>query len=715
MNELKKTATVSHNTGFSENGHPPVVIGKVANASSVNEVRLKWLLSGIEKLFLWLNHFLQKGIPQELNPFTQLGAVANTSFIIALISGILLLFWYSPSVYKAYVSLQNMGLLGSLFRSLHRYSSDGFLLFAFLHGVQTLGARKFGGARALAWISGIVFLGLLWFDGWTGYWLVWDERAQQIALGTAKLIDILPLFADPLGRSFLTNENINTLFFFIIFFIHMFIPLAMGLALWIHIIRINKPHLFTGRRLTLYLVATLILVSIIHPATSAKPADMHSIPLSFTMDIFYLLPLYLIDRFQAGVLWMIFMGSFLLLTFIPVWLTRRKPTPSVVVESRCTGCKQCYLDCPYNAITLLPREGRYEVYSHIDPKRCVACGVCIGSCDSTGILSPELNPLLVRKWLNKQAEMNEASSSKPYFAFVCAESAGNDLVINEDGENPELPDFKIVAVPCLAWVHPLLIERVLRRGAKGVLLVGCKTDPLCRNGNEILRQRLQGVRKPFFRKEKVSQANVKLLLLDKISKATLLKEANQFRHSGNGSPKVPKERGNRMLRVSIAAILLLGLMGIIQGLSDVPYSLPATEQGYLVVSFKLPGKLVELSDPTQPQEDVLPHMKMQGVDTRRRKRAPVHLKIMVDGKERLRKTYRAGGLFNDSNSIGIEKFPLAPGPHEVQIFLSDTPTPDNWAYVTSQKIQIRPHYQSVVLFDKTTGFRWYLPPAQDSQ
>ena len=45
--------------------------------------------------------------------------------------------------------------------------------------------------------------------GWTGYWLVWDERARQVALASAKWLDILPIFIEPMSRSFLVDETVR--------------------------------------------------------------------------------------------------------------------------------------------------------------------------------------------------------------------------------------------------------------------------------------------------------------------------------------------------------------------------------------------------------------------------------------------------------------------------------------------------------------------------
>ena len=216
--------------------------------------RAEGLLRRLENGWLYLDRLIEKFIPPTLNPFSQLGAMANTSLIIAVISGIVLLIWYSPSVHHAYESLEKIrtsSWLGQMMRSIHRYSSDGCLFFVLLHALRIVCQRRFTGPRWLAWTTGLLLLSLLWFIGWTGYWLVWDVRGQHAALGTARFIDRLPIFAEPLSRSFLTDQSMPSLLFFVIFFVHMLAPLAIGIGIWMHLMRVNRSKFLTGRAMTL--------------------------------------------------------------------------------------------------------------------------------------------------------------------------------------------------------------------------------------------------------------------------------------------------------------------------------------------------------------------------------------------------------------------------------------------------------------------------------
>ncbi|MFN7133869.1 MAG: cytochrome b N-terminal domain-containing protein, partial [Myxococcales bacterium] len=181
-------------------------------------------LSTLERLVLPLERLSANLLPEPLNPLAHTGALAVLTFLVASVSGVLLLAWYSPSVVHAWSSVAAMAgqpWSAGLVRSLHRYSSDACMLFVLMHALRLLLARRFGGPRTLAWLTGVLLVGSLWLVGWLGYWLVWDERARQVALGTAKMMDLLPVFSEPLSRAFLTDEGVSSLLFFVVFFIHM--------------------------------------------------------------------------------------------------------------------------------------------------------------------------------------------------------------------------------------------------------------------------------------------------------------------------------------------------------------------------------------------------------------------------------------------------------------------------------------------------------------
>ena len=680
------------------------------NARVEPPVRAEGLLRAFDSLFLRLDSLIDRFLPESMNPMAQTGAIANTTFITAIVSGVVVLIWYSASLHEAYDSVHAMGasrLTSGLVRSLHRYSSDACMLFVILHALKLFFARRFGGARWLAWVTGAFLIGTLWLVGWLGYWLVWDERARQVALGTARLLDALPIFADPLSRSFLTDGGVNSLLFFVVFFVHMLIPLAMGVALWLHITRLSRTHFLTSWRMTAWVLASLVLVSVVFPADLAKQAHMTVSPSGFAMDAWYLAPLALTDRLGAGALWALVLVGGAVFYSIPWTLVRGRARARVseVVEERCNACEKCYQDCPYDAITMAPRKNDkvYLKVALVDSSACVGCGICAGSCDSAGIGLPWFDVLDRRAEMDRFVEAAAEREKNLFVAFVCAESAGAKLTIDPVTHAcPELPGYTVMRVPCAGWVHPLTVERAIRHGAKGVLIVACGPgSAVYREGGKWTQVRMAGERLPSLNFDKVDPKSVRVVELFRHDQARLTREAKAFREGALGATRRSKAEA-WLGGLALAAVLTATTWGA----SRAWYDLPSGRAPQLVVSFKHPGQISEsCRDLTEDEKRKMPvHMRPPQICERRRN--PVRMRITVDDRVTANRSYEPAGLWGDGNSLAIERLEVPPGEHHVRVSIGDSANAEEFAFDTEQTVDFQPHAIKVVRFDRTTGFEW---------
>ncbi|MBI3204039.1 MAG: hydrogenase iron-sulfur subunit [Myxococcales bacterium] len=675
------------------------------------KVRGERVLRVGNRAFQALDALLAKGLPAQLNPLAQTGAIANTSLITAIVTGIVLLIWYRTSVHEAHDSVVAMtqSRFGAGFvRSLHRYSSDATLLFVLIHAVKLFFERRFGGARWLAWVTGLALLGLLWLDGWLGYWLVWDQRAQLVALGSGRVLDTLPIFADPLSRSFLVDDRLNSLLFFVVFFLHMLLPLAMGVALWLHITRLSRSWFLTRRAMTAWVLVSFAAVSLAFPADVVGAAKMAVRPEAFTIDWWYLAPIWLTDRLGGGVLWAIVLGSGAVLFSIPWALARGRARVAAVIEARCNACEKCYHDCPYDAIQMVPRKDDkpFATMASVDPSKCIGCGICAGSCDSAGIGLPWFDSVEQRHRIDELVDKTLGAEADVMLALVCNESAAAHLNVDAvTARSPELPGYRVVRVPCAGWVHPLTVERALRRGARGVLIVASGPGScMYREGNRWTTERMAGAREPAFRGEKADRERVRVLELYRTQGGRLIGQARAFADSTPpGAAPAPSLARRLVVGVGLAAIFgLVTWAGTAAG-----YRTPGDPSPKLVVSFKHPGKAGEnCREPSQAELDKLPkHMRQKQICERRR--ASVRLRVEVDGRELTAGAYEPRGVWGDGNSIAIERFTLSPGAHQVKVELGDTMNPAEYNHSTTRELTLKERHNSVVLFDKMTGFVWY--------
>jgi quinol-cytochrome oxidoreductase complex cytochrome b subunit len=651
-----------------------------------------------ERVLEKAEHAVAGPLPASWNPLAWTGALAGFSFIVACVTGILLLFWYSASVHTAYSSVQAMDEQwwgAGLIRSLHRYSSDACVLFSLIHAVKVFLARKFTGARWIAWVTGLLVLGLIWLDGWLGYWLTWDLRAQAVAVGTADMLDVLPIFPEPIARSFLTNGDVNSLIFFAVFFAHVLLPIPIGIVIWIHLVRLKKPKFLPKRGLMIVSGIVLIAISLLVPADLAAPADMAAYPDGFVIDWFYLLPLYLTDRLAGPWFWVLALGSGLVLFSLPWTLGRKRRAPALVNTQTCNGCTQCFQDCPFEAISMVAAEGKDNLVSLVDPNRCVSCGICVGACDPGAMGYPELERREVRdrvlEWLRQDGPR--------VIAFLCADGAGRKLRFDrKTGLSPDLPGCRVVGIPCAAWLHGSFIEVIARKGGR-TLLAACEgSEPRSRLGTEITSARVAGEREPEFRTDRVPEGAFRFLRIEGHNLAALRRECADF---VAGQPVRERTRTpGPWRRVAAAALLILLLGGATLMFSRFVYVAPDRPPSMLVVSFKHAGQEKRETGEVASELGHLKGMK------ERSELVPVRLRVLVDGEVVHEGTYEPRGIRNNSASVGAVSLPVAPGARRVQVWLGESADEGEWTYRLDETIEFSESRRRVVQFDASHGFRW---------
>lgn len=691
-------------------GHDPAV------PAPAPATRLSRLLAAGESLFVRADAWIERALPREFNPLAQLGPLANAALLVATFSGVLLLIWYSPSVQFAWTSLAELGprSVGGIVRSVHRYSSDLAMLFILLHAIRTWVARKFSGPRWLAWASGIALLALVWFIGWTGYWLVWDQRAQLLALDSMRALDVLPIFGEPMGRLFTADHTVPSLLFFVVFFLHMLLPLAIAAGLAVHLARLSRSKLLPNRALTVWLTGALVIASLALPATNAAAAHMAVKPEAFTMDWWYLWPLTISARLSGTGVWLAAALLFAGLATVPWWLGRRRPRASyqaTVNTSRCFSCTQCAQDCPFGAITMVPRtDGKpWPSQAQVDPARCIGCGVCTGSCDTQAIGLAWFDARTVMKGLQELVAAGFARGEPPALALVCAQTDGGWDFFQAAAWRARLPGYEVRPVPSSGWVEPKVIEGLIAKGARAVLVVSTvSAEPFCREGDGWLPLRLSGARDPVFRPQRADPRKVAHVRYDPTRPHELTRAAHQLLAGGaSGAPVRPAPEKNApaaVARLLAAGSALTALaLGLMLWASDAPFRHPTAAQPEFVLTFRAFGDWVDASTISAAAQDDRP-VHMRAAQQVNRTRAAVVVQLAVDGVAQ-EFVFRPKGLKSDGASIGELRRPLAPGPHRIVARIAtragaDAPRTEWTADVTAE-----PGRLVVLTFEPGTGFR----------
>jgi len=470
---------------------------------SIEPVHRRWLAFA-GRVYQWIAVLLNRLVSSSLNPLYHTGTIAVFSLAVALVTGIYLFLFYRVGTGAAHQSIeaimaQPLGI-GALMRSLHRYSSDAAALAAVLHGLKMFLDDRFWGPRWIGWVSGLTLLGLVWVTSATGYWLVWDKQAQVLSVTTAKLLDVLPFFGEPLVRTFLDTGRIQNFLFFLILFIHITIPLLIGAAYWLHVMRLSRAR-FMPPRIVLWVTgAALVIASIVRPALSGAPADLGRLPGVIPVDWFYFF-YFPLTRLDPRWGWAILVVGGGLALSIP-WLLRGAAPPRARVENiACTGCTRCWKDCPFEAIVMVPRHDgtRYRQVAVVNPAKCVGCGICVGACDSAGILLGDQPVSVLGEAViaRLRAVARSAGGEAPVLVYTCRLMRGLSSRLGPDGTLGELPGVTVMGLPCVGTLHPDMIARSLEAGARGVFVAGCvPEDCPYREGSLWLAERVSGKRLP---------------------------------------------------------------------------------------------------------------------------------------------------------------------------------------------------------------------------
>lgn len=262
----------------------------------------------------------------ELNPMYQLGALTFFMFWIVLVSGFYIYAFYRTGVNEAYTSVEaitKQWYLGGIMRSLHRYASDAMVLLMAVHMTRNFVMNRLSGFRTFSWITGIVLLLLLYISGLNGYFLVWDQFAQFIAIASTEWLDWLPVFSSPLVRNFLLQESVNDRFFSLLAFAHIGIPLAMLIFIMIHTQRVSGARNKPSKQLAIGVTLTLVILSLIKPAVSQGQADLSRVAAEINFDWFFLAVYPLVYIWSPGQLWALILGILGFLLILP-FLARTK-------------------------------------------------------------------------------------------------------------------------------------------------------------------------------------------------------------------------------------------------------------------------------------------------------------------------------------------------------------------------------------------------------
>jgi ubiquinol-cytochrome c reductase cytochrome b subunit len=260
------------------------------------------------------------------------GSVVALLILVQLVTGVLLAFYYVPSVDHAYTTVayvEKVVSSGSWIRSLHHYGSQWLSVFLFLHVIRLFLSKAYATNR-IQWIASIVLLGLIMAAGGTGYSLPWDARAFFSTRVAEGLIAGLPLAGRIARLWLLGGSDISTLTLSRFFAVHVLvIPALIGLTIAWRLFEKQIAEFFGTRNA---IAAGLIFLALAvwtfkHPAPLGPPvaeAPAEYLPRPGAQFLWLYQSLKYIPGGLGSLTGVVLPGIALLLLVLLPWLKRRR-------------------------------------------------------------------------------------------------------------------------------------------------------------------------------------------------------------------------------------------------------------------------------------------------------------------------------------------------------------------------------------------------------
>jgi quinol-cytochrome oxidoreductase complex cytochrome b subunit len=184
-----------------------------------------------------------------------LGGLSLLLVMLLAVTGVMLMFVYTPSPDTAYqdmLNLQTKVWFGQLIRNLHHWSGNLLVIAAFLHMLRVFFTGGFRAPREFNWILGIVLLLLVIGANFTGYLLPWDQLAYWAVTVGSSLLSYIPLIGEGLRNFLLGGPEVGAATLTNFYGLHVaIIPLTLMGIVSFHIWRVRKdtltiPHKVDG-------------------------------------------------------------------------------------------------------------------------------------------------------------------------------------------------------------------------------------------------------------------------------------------------------------------------------------------------------------------------------------------------------------------------------------------------------------------------------------
>lgn len=127
------------------------------------------------------------------------GGMTLFFFLVQVVTGILLMLYYRPGAEEAFESVEFIMTtvpFGWLIRSLHSWSANLMVFFAFVHLATVYFTKSYRKPRELTWVTGVLLFFLTLAFGFSGYLLPWNQLAYFATKVGTEIAGVVPVVGE---------------------------------------------------------------------------------------------------------------------------------------------------------------------------------------------------------------------------------------------------------------------------------------------------------------------------------------------------------------------------------------------------------------------------------------------------------------------------------------------------------------------------------------
>ena len=277
----------------------------------------RWVYAGVDRtIFMGLKFTFPARF---VSPLGFLGMLTFVIFIILGITGALLMLWYEPILDRAWDSVANINdtiPYGFHIRNIHYHASNAMVMVAILHMYYQYFSGRYKIRNEILWVTGIILGVLTILEAFTGYDIIFSERAELAISIAASLTNSIPILGPQMRDAFFGSGFHDFVLRFYAFHV-FFLPIALLGLMVVHFPR----FLVFDVPMVMAVTGAIMLTGGVFPVDMGLKFDP-SVPPGITVPEWYLTGLYAFlrtqfDKFVTGVAWPgLFIFALLVIPFV---------------------------------------------------------------------------------------------------------------------------------------------------------------------------------------------------------------------------------------------------------------------------------------------------------------------------------------------------------------------------------------------------------------